>query len=134
MAVAAHALLSYALRTTTSWNLATIALTWAGVLVMVAVMFWSLRRQRRCLETELVSEVPDEVLHSVTSWRGRTRAQWGALWSDELRGLAWVRRLHQQCAELAFKKMQRQQRPDEPGLPEEVRRLRQELRALVEMG
>ena len=53
---------------------------------------------------------------------------------DGLRGLAWVRRLRQQCAQLAFKKMQSRQRPDEPGLPEEVRRLRQELKSLVEMG
>jgi RsiW-degrading membrane proteinase PrsW (M82 family) len=134
LAVAAHALHSSALRTATGWNLATIVLTWAGVLVMVAVIVWSLRRQRRCLETELVGEVPDEVLHSVTSWRGRTRAQWRALLRDGLRGLAWVRRLHQQCAELAFKKMQRRQRPDEPGLPEEVRRLRRELKAFVEMA
>ena len=75
MAVAAHALHSYAHHTTTGWNLATIALTWAGVLVMVAVMVWSLRRQQRCLETESVGEVPDQALRSVTSWRCRLRAQ-----------------------------------------------------------
>lgn len=117
LAVAAHALHSYALRTTTGLNLATIVLTWARVLAMLAVMVWSLRRQRQCLATELVGEVPDEVLYSVISWRGRLRAQWRALWRSGLRGLAWVRRLHQQCAKLAFKKMQRR-----------------ELRALVEMG
>ena len=132
LAVAAHALHSLALRGATGLNLLTVVVTWAGVLGMVAVMAWSLGRQRRCLATELVGEVPDELLHSLLRWGGRWRAQWRALLRDGLRGLAWVRRLHQQCAELAFKKMQRRQRPDESGLPEEVRRLRRELRALVE--
>jgi hypothetical protein len=45
-----------------------------------------------------------------------------------------MRHIHQQCAELVFRSMQRRQRPEEPGLGEEVRRLRKEVRALVKMG
>jgi len=43
--------------------------------------------------------------------------------------LRGMRRLQQQCAELAFKKMQRARRPDEPGLTEEIERLRREVAA-----
>jgi hypothetical protein len=64
----------------------------------------------------------------------RIRAQWQAFSRGGLRGLQRMRHLHQQCAELAFKKMQRRQRPDEPGLGEEVRQLRKEVGALVDDG
>jgi len=134
LAVATHALHSLALRSTIGWNLLTLAVTWAGVVVMVVVMVWSLGRQRRCLATELPGEVPDEVLRSLIMRGGRWRAQRQALSRDGLRGLARIRHLHQQCAELAFKKMQHRQRPDEPGVLEEVMRLRKEVRALVEGG
>jgi len=40
--------------------------------------------------------------------------------------------LHQLCAELAFKKMQRRQRGDESGAVEEIGRLRREISGLVE--
>ncbi|UCC88779.1 MAG: PrsW family intramembrane metalloprotease [Anaerolineales bacterium] len=134
LAVASHALHNLVIRSAVGLNLLTVALTWVGVLLMVVLMCWSLRRQQRCLVIELVGEVPDEVYRTLITWEGRMRARWQAFRTEGLRG--WRRRehVHQQCAELAFKKMQHQRRPDEPGLLEEVVRLRKQVRALVEGG
>jgi RsiW-degrading membrane proteinase PrsW (M82 family) len=134
LAVVSHALHNLAIRNAVGLNPLTMAATWAGVLVIVVVIVWSLKRQQRCLVTELVSEVPDEVYRTLTIRGGRSRAQWRALWREGLRGWRRVRRIHQQCAELAFKKMQHRQRPDEPGLLEEVGRLRKEVKVLVDGG
>jgi RsiW-degrading membrane proteinase PrsW (M82 family) len=134
LAVVSHALHNLAIRNAVGLNPLTVAATWAGVLVIVVVIVWSLKRQRRCLVTELVGEVPDEVYHTLTIRGGRSRAQWRALWMEGLRGWRRVRRIHQQCAELAFKKMQHRQRPDEPGLLEKVGRLRKAIKALVDGG
>jgi RsiW-degrading membrane proteinase PrsW (M82 family) len=132
LAVAAHALHNLALRNTTGWNLGTLAMTWAGVLVMIVVVVWSLRRQRRCLAVELAGEIPERLQRTLITPGERIRAQWLGFRRGGPRGLQRIRHLYQQCAELAFKKMQRGQRPEEPGLGEEVRRLRKEVRALVE--
>jgi RsiW-degrading membrane proteinase PrsW (M82 family) len=134
LAVAAHALHSLALRSAMGWNLLTVTVTWAGLLVMIVVMAWSLRRQRCCMATELIGEVPEDLYHTVLTPGERLRAQWRALSRQGLRGLGRMRRLHQQCAELAFKKMQLRRRPDEPRLREEVVRQRDTLRALVKEG
>jgi RsiW-degrading membrane proteinase PrsW (M82 family) len=134
LAVVSHALHNLAIRNAVGLNPLTMAATWAGVLVIVVVIVWSLKRQQRCLVAELVSEVPDEVYRTLTIRGGRSRAQWRALWREGLRGWRRVRRIHQQCAELAFKKMQHRQRPDEPGLLEEVGRLRKEVKVLVDGG
>ncbi len=131
LAVAAHAFHSLALRSATGWNLTTVTATWAGVLVMVVVMVWSLRQQRCCLETELVDEVSEALYLAVLMPSDRIRAQGRALLRHGLRGLRRTRRIQQQCAELAFKKMQHRQRPDEAGLLQEIVRLRREVMALV---
>jgi len=128
LAVVSHALHNLAIRNAVGLNLLTVAATWVGVLVIVAVIVWSLKRQQRCLVTELVGEVPDEVYRTLTIRGGRSREQWQALWREGPRGWRRVRYIHQLCAELAFKKMQHRQRPDESGLLEEVGRLREEVR------
>jgi RsiW-degrading membrane proteinase PrsW (M82 family) len=131
LAVLSHALHNLAIRNAVGLNLWTVVATWAGAVVIGVVMIWSLQRQRRCLVTELVGEVPDELYRALIARGGRSRAQWRALRWDGLRGWRRVRRTHQQCAELAFKKMQHRRRPDEPGLLEEVGRLRKQVRSLV---
>jgi RsiW-degrading membrane proteinase PrsW (M82 family) len=134
LAVVSHALHNLAIRNAVGLNPLTVVATWAGVLVIVVVIVWSLKRQQRCLVAELVSEVPDAVYRTLTIRGGRSRAQWRALWLEGLHGWRRARRIHQQCAELAFKKMQHRQRPDEPGLLEEILRLREEVKALVDEG
>jgi RsiW-degrading membrane proteinase PrsW (M82 family) len=134
LAVVSHALHNLAIRNAVGLNPLTVAATWAGVLVIVVVIFWSLKRQRRCLVTELVGEVPDEVYRTLTIRGGRTQAQWQALWREGLRGWRRVRHTHHQCAELASKKMQHRRRPDELGLLEEVGRLRKKVRMLSVEG
>jgi RsiW-degrading membrane proteinase PrsW (M82 family) len=132
LAVVSHALHNLAVRNAIGLNPLTVAATWVGVVVIVVVIVWSLRRQRQWLATELVGEVPDEVYRTLTVRGGRGRAQWQALRRGRLSGWRQVRRVHQQCAELATKKMQHRRRPDELRLLEEIGRLRQELKALVE--
>ena len=105
--------------------------TWLGVFGMVGLMVWSLERQKRCLATELVGEVPENVYRDLTGRGYTSRALWRALRQEGLPGLRRARVLHQQCAELAFKKMQRRERPHEPGLAEEINRLRAELRTML---
>jgi RsiW-degrading membrane proteinase PrsW (M82 family) len=134
LAVATHALHGAALRTTTGWNLLSLAMLWAGALVIGVAMVWSLRRQRRCLAAELVGEIPEVLRRTLIMPAARLRAQWRAFSQDGLPGLQRMRHIYQQCAELAFKKMQHRHRPDEPGLMEEVVRLRKEVGALVGDG
>jgi RsiW-degrading membrane proteinase PrsW (M82 family) len=128
LAVVCHALHNLVIRSALGLNLVTVFVTWAGVVVIVVVMVWSLRRQRRCLKEDLVDEVPDAVYRTMTVPGGRRKALWQALRQGGLRGWRRERRSQQHCAELAFKKMRLRRRPDEPGLPEEVERLRQEVR------
>jgi RsiW-degrading membrane proteinase PrsW (M82 family) len=132
LAVGTHALHNLALRLTLGWNPLALAVTWAGGITLFIVMFWSLRRQRHCLATELVGEVPEALLRTLIRPRHRICAQIRAFFRHGLRGLARLRHTYQQCAELAFKKMQHRRRPDEPGLLEEIVRLRRELEGLLD--
>jgi RsiW-degrading membrane proteinase PrsW (M82 family) len=127
LAVVCHALHNLSIRNVVGLSLLTVVVTWAGVVVIVVVIVWSLRRQRQCLKAELAGEVPDTVYRTMTVTGGRRRALWQALWGDGLRGWHRARRSYQDCAELAFKKMRHRRRPDQPGLLEEIERLRQEI-------
>lgn len=132
LAVACNALHNLAVRNAIGLNPWTVAATWIGVLVIVVVIVWSLRRQQQWLATELVGEVPDDLYRALTVRGGRGRAQWQALRLGGFSGWRQARRLHQQCAELATKKMQHRRRPDEPRLLAEIGRLRKEINALVD--
>jgi len=77
--------------------------------------------------------VPEAIYETVTALGRRRRVLWQALRRDGLRGWRQARSFHQLCAELAFKKLQRRKQEDEPGLQEEIARLRSEVRKLVEM-
>ena len=105
----------------------------ALVILVGIVAGWSLARQHRCLVAELAGEVPDALYRTLTAPGGRSRAQWRALWAGGLRGWRRARRLHQLCAELAFKKMQRGRRPDEPEIVQEIERLRREVGAAISL-
>ncbi len=130
LAVLVHSLHNLALYNAVGLSPFTIVTTWAGTLVIVVVIALSLQRQQRCLAAELVGEVPEGIYRTLISPGGRSRAQWRALRASGLRGWRQIRHTHQQCAELAFKKMQHARRPDESGLMEEIDRLRKELETL----
>ena len=85
------------------------------------------------LKRPKAGEVPDALYRTLTAPGGRSRAQWRALWPGGLRGWRRARRLHQLCAELAFKKMQRGRRPDEPEIAQEIERLRREVGAAISL-
>jgi RsiW-degrading membrane proteinase PrsW (M82 family) len=131
LAVAAHAL-----HNLLAWNLlgvdaVTVVTTGAGVMLIGLVAGWSLRRQRQSLRSELKGELPRPLYRTLVAPGGRARARWQALQAGGLTGWQRTRRLHQRCAELAFKKVHRRRRPDEPGLTEEIERLRAEIDALM---
>jgi RsiW-degrading membrane proteinase PrsW (M82 family) len=134
LAVVSHAVHNLIIRNAVGLNLLTVAMTWLGVLLMVVLMRWSLKRQQQCLVTELMGEVPDDVYRLLISWKGRMRARWQAFRTEGPRGWRRMERLHKECAELAFKKMQHQRRPAEPGVLEEIVRLRKEVKVLVDGG
>jgi RsiW-degrading membrane proteinase PrsW (M82 family) len=127
LTVATHALHNLILRNLLGLSVTTVLTTCAGLILMGIIAAWSLERQRRCLVTELADEMPDALYRTLTARGGRGLAQWRALFTRGLRGWRQARRLHQLCAELAFKKMQRRRRPDEPETAQEIARLRQEI-------
>ncbi len=130
LAVVVHALHNLVVHNAIGLNPLTVASTWAGVLVIVVVVVWSLRRQRRWLAIELTGEVPDELYRTLTVRGGRERMKGQTPRLGKLSDWWQFRRLRQQCAELATKKMQHRRRPDEPRLLEEIERLRKEIKIL----
>jgi hypothetical protein len=131
LAVAVHAAHNLAIQNSIGLNPVTVLLTWAGVLVMIIVIHWSLRLEKNCLQTELFGEVPDELYRRMITRGGRRRAQWRALREGGWRGLRHVRRVHKLCAEFAFKKKQSKLRPNEISIVDEASQLRVELQRLI---
>jgi RsiW-degrading membrane proteinase PrsW (M82 family) len=129
--VLSHGLHNLVLQVALGVNLLSILLTWIGIIAMVLVIVWSLRQQEQCLKTELVGEIPDDLYRTLTERGCRGRARWRALRKDGIGGLRLEMRLHRQCAELAFKKLQQKSRPEEAGAFEEADRLRKEIKAIV---
>ncbi len=114
LAVLTHALHGILARNVVGLNALTVLTTGSGLILIGVVAVWALARERHCLRTELEDVVPDPLYWVLTTPWGRTRAQWRALRSGGVRAWWWARRLHQLCAELAFKRMQARLRPDEP--------------------
>jgi RsiW-degrading membrane proteinase PrsW (M82 family) len=131
LAVGFNALHGLAIQNVIGLTPLTVGVTWLGILLVVVVIVWSLGRQRRWLASELANEVPDEIYHALTVRGGRERAQWQAFQTSGFHGWRQARRIQQQCAELATKKMQHRRRPDEPRLLEEVERLREIISGLT---
>lgn len=131
LAVASHALHNFVIQNTVGINLLTIAMTLVGVIVIIVAITWSLRRERQWIKTELIGEIPDEFYQALTERSGRLRAQWHALWRGGLIDLRRERRIHQQCVELAFKKMQHKLNPDELSILDHTERLRKEIQTLA---
>jgi RsiW-degrading membrane proteinase PrsW (M82 family) len=134
LAVLTHALHGLLARNVVGLNALTVVTTGSGLILIGIVVGWALVREQRCLRAELRDAIPDALYQAVTTPRGRTRAQWRALRSGSLRAWWRARRLHQLCAELAFKRMQARLRPDEPEMAEEARALRDAIHRLLAGG
>jgi RsiW-degrading membrane proteinase PrsW (M82 family) len=132
LAVAIHILHTLLARTLLGLNAMTVLTTMAGVVLVVVVGAWSLARQRRCLRAELRGVIPDTLYRAVVTPGARSREQWQALRRGGRDTWRRARRLHQLCAELAFKQMQARLRPDEVRIAEEAEALREEIEALAE--
>jgi RsiW-degrading membrane proteinase PrsW (M82 family) len=126
LAVATRACHNLASENATGGNLWTLAVTWAGFLVILAVILWSLEQERRCLAAELAGEVPDTLYRRITAPAGCWLAEWHALRRGGWQGLVRVRHTLQQCTRLAFIKSQSRQ-PGEPGAAGELHQLRQRM-------
>jgi RsiW-degrading membrane proteinase PrsW (M82 family) len=132
MAVVVHALhnvLSYSLL---GLNTITVLLTVSGLVLIIVVVVWSLKRQEQCLRAELKGLVPDDVYQAVLVPKERARAQWRALRRRGLRAWWLARQLHRLCTELAFKRMQSHLRPDETEIKKEMDCLQEKVNALVQ--
>jgi RsiW-degrading membrane proteinase PrsW (M82 family) len=125
---ALHSVLAYSLL-----GLSTIAMisTGVGAALIVVVAAWSLKRQQQCLRKELKGQVPDDVYRVMVTTGARARAQWQALRRGGVRRWWQMRRLHQLCAELAFKRAQARLYPDEVKIAEEAKRLQERVRAML---
>lgn len=132
LAVATHALHTVLAHNLLGLNSVTVMTTAAGVIMVGIVAVWSLARQHQCLRTELAGTIPPTLYRTMVTPGARTRAQWQALRAGGIGSWRRARRLHQMCAELAFKKMQRRRRPDELETLEEIKRLRREIDRLLE--
>ena len=127
LAVATHALHNLLARNLLGLNVVTVLSTGAGVILVMVVGAWSLTRQRRCLRVELKGVIPDALYRTMVTPGARSRAQWQALWRGGIGAWRRTRRLHQLCAELAFKRTQARLRPDEPEMVKEAETLREEI-------
>jgi len=132
LAATTHALHNLLARNLLGLNFATVAATGAGVILVGVIAGWSLVRQQRCLRMELEGQIPGVLYRTMVTPGARARAQWRALWTGGVDAWRQTRRLHQLCAELAFKKTQRRRRPEESELTQEIEQLRQEIDALLE--
>lgn len=130
LAVLTHALHGLLTRNMVGLNVLTVATTGSGLILIGAVAAWALAREQRYLRAELRGVVPDALYQVVTTPWGRTRARWRALREGGVR--AWRRtvRLHQLCAELAFKRVQARLRPDEPQMARVARALEETVRGM----
>jgi len=112
----------------TGLDLATIIFTLMGLLALMIVVTWSLRRQHRCLAEELVDVLPSEIYRAVLQPGARIRVQWRLLVQEGFQSWRKHRRLYQLSAEYAFKRQQTRLNPDEEGIAAEVQALGDELR------
>jgi RsiW-degrading membrane proteinase PrsW (M82 family) len=127
LAVVVHALHSVLAYRLLALSAITVLSTAVGVTLIVIVAVWSLRRQQRCLREELRGLVPDDVYHVMVTPGARTWAQWRALRRGGVRAWWQTRRLHQLCAELAFKRVQARLCPDEVKIAAEAKQLREKV-------
>ena len=131
LAVVIHGLHNLVIQNAVDLSPVIILLSWSGVSVLVIAMTWSLSRQRRCLEVELIEELPGDVYHSMVQPWVRLHTEWQILKSEGIAAWRLRRRLHQLCAEFAFKRMQARLFPDEAEIDAEANTLRDEILRLL---
>lgn len=132
MAVTSHILHNLAVHSFSGLNVLTMFLTLGGFVVLVVIIIWALQRQKFWIRRELKDEIPAHLYHVVISTSAKAKAQWSALFAQGYQGWRETRRLHQLCAELAFKRVQARRFPDEGEFTEEAKALRLEIKAMIE--
>jgi len=130
-AVVVHALHNLVAHSLLGLNVVTVLTTGAGVILIVVAGGWSLARQHQCLRAELKDVIPDALYQTMVTPGARGRAQWQALQGEGFRAWRRVRRLHQLCAELAFKRAQARLWPDESEMEREAEALQKEVDKLA---
>jgi RsiW-degrading membrane proteinase PrsW (M82 family) len=134
LAIVINALHNLAIRNVIGFNLLSILLPWTGLLVILVVMVWSLRRQKQILVDELVGEIPDQLYTTITHKRERNKTLQKALIQEGFTSWRKLRYKYQLCAELAFKKMQNRRFPEEQEIEAEINKLRREIFELIELN
>ena len=132
LAVVTHGLHNTLIQNAVDMSPMIVLLSWSGLSVLVIAMAWSLRRQRHCLELELIEELPGDMYHTIVQPRLRLQTEWQILKSEGFATWKLRRRLFQLCAEFAFKRMQARLFPDEAEIDAEANALRDEIRGILE--
>ncbi len=131
LSVVVHQVHELILRNAVGLSLFTVLATRVGIVLLVVVVGWSLRRQRQTLETELVDVLPGELFRRVIDPRTRAQAEWRTLLESGFRKWGAQRRFHQLCGEFAFKRLQARRFPEENEIAGEAARLRDEIEAAI---
>lgn len=133
-----HAVHNASVMTTTlvGWSCLIAALSdWGGVLILVAVMVWSLLREHHWIVEQLGEEVasgmlPPDRYAVISSYPRRIAERYQALRHGDLRRWLLLGRYYRLATELAFCKQRLIRFPDEEPLRPRVSALREQLRQL----
>lgn len=112
-----------------------LANAWGGVFVVLAIVFLSWERERRCIVEELGDEVGAGTISeaqylTLASYRRRAAAQRRALSRHGWREARLVGRFHQLATELAFTKYRLHRGPGGERDQSEIARLRNQIRSV----
>ncbi len=132
LAVTSHILHNLAVHSFSGRNAFAMILTLGGFIVLAVIIIWALQRQKIWMRMELKDDIPAHLYHVVLSTSGKAKAQWRALLAQGYQGWRETRRLHQLCAELAFKRMQARRFSDDSEFANEAEALRLEIETMID--
>ena len=130
LSIIIHSLHNLLLHSSMGLSPFSVILSLVGVLVIAVAVALAIRNQHHCLKAELKEELPDELYQTLIAPYRRFSAEWDALFSGGVRAWQRTRRLHQVCAEFAFKRMQARLFPGEEKIKAEMLALREQIKRL----
>jgi RsiW-degrading membrane proteinase PrsW (M82 family) len=104
----------------------TVLANWLGIVVIILISVWSLRRQRKVIQTELAGEISEEVLSTLLDPKMKRNSLKSAQKQGGRKAKRQLAADYQLLAEYAFKKMQHRRFPQDQ-LGEEMEALRKEI-------
>jgi uncharacterized membrane protein YhaH (DUF805 family) len=127
LSIAVHALQNLLSNSLVGLNIFTVIVTSSGILLLIAVAFWSSFQHKRLLRTELPGLIHETLLASVQNPLARLQAQWHALRRDGFRTWLKMRRLQSLCIKLAHARLHERLNPEKSAGNEEIMALQSEI-------